>query len=82
MRVTISIRTPLLEKLREFGGPTASRPISTAILIGLEHSTRVVTASRRPKFGRTLAIDVSGAPYPPAPSRSGTKIHWDVETVN
>ncbi|GMN75574.1 hypothetical protein TIFTF001_056548, partial [Ficus carica] len=79
--ITIRITTPILKESREICGPTATLPVRTTELIGLENCTRVLTSTGGPQFVRALAVDVGGAPDHLAPAPSGTKQHRDEATA-
>lgn len=58
-RIAISSRATLLKEPREICWSAVAGV--AAILIGFEHSARVVTASRCFQLVRTLTVDVGGA---------------------
>lgn len=80
LRVTVSIRAPLLEKPREIRGTTTPR--IAAILISLEHSTWIVTATWSFQLIRALPVDICRTLDPTVARRSGTEVHGDIKPID
>jgi hypothetical protein len=80
-QVTIRIRATILENFEKIYRSTVFK--ITAILICLEHNTRVVTTARCPQLIGTLAVDISSTSYTmSAPIGRRAKILSSVEPIN
>lgn len=81
LRITVSIRAPILEKSRVACWAAASG--IAAILIGPEDRAWVVASTGSPQLARALAIDIGGASDPPCASVGGlAELHRDVEPIH
>ena len=83
MRVAISIWAPFFEKSRKWSCPTAPRPISAAILIGLIHRAWVVASSCWSlQLRGALPVNV-GVTFEVAAHVGGwAEFHRDVESID